>query len=91
MVCLAAFVHRYATVFLFIYSLFFTTFEWECNVIVLCQSIQAPNANSSTMNDTFEVVATVFELNGAEPEENRIITITKMVLKLMKQNGCSKS
>jgi hypothetical protein len=41
----------------------------------------------------FNAVATVFqqivtELNEAEPEENRIVAITKIVLKLMKQNGC---
>jgi hypothetical protein len=39
------------------------------------------------------VVVTVFqqimpELNGAESEEDRIMAITKIVLKLMKQNGC---
>jgi hypothetical protein len=39
-----------------------------------------------------KVVATVFqhtmtELNEAEPEEGKIMAITKIVLKLMKQNG----
>jgi hypothetical protein len=40
----------------------------------------------------FEVVATAFqqimtELNTAESEEDRIVAITKIVLKLMKQNS----
>jgi hypothetical protein len=40
----------------------------------------------------FTVVATVplqimSELNWAEPEEDRIVAITKIVLKSMKQNG----
>jgi hypothetical protein len=54
-------------------------------------SVQASNANSSSLNDMFTVVATIFqqlvtELNGAESEEDRIMAITKIVLKLMKQN-----
>jgi hypothetical protein len=41
----------------------------------------------------FKVVVTVFqhiitELNGAESKEDRIVAITKIVLKLMMQNGC---
>jgi hypothetical protein len=41
----------------------------------------------------FTVVATIFQqimtaLNGAKPEEDRIMAITKSVLKLIKQNGC---
>jgi uncharacterized tellurite resistance protein B-like protein len=44
----------------------------------------------------FKVVSTVFhqvisELSGAESEEDRIVAITKMLLKLMKQNGCYSS
>jgi hypothetical protein len=40
----------------------------------------------------FKAVATIFqqimrELSGAEPEKDRIRAITKVVLKLMKQNG----
>jgi hypothetical protein len=40
----------------------------------------------------FKVVATVFQqimtdLNGAELEEDRIVAITKAILKLMMQNG----
>jgi hypothetical protein len=45
------------------------------------QSIQAPNANSSSLNDKFKVAAMIFqqimtELNGAESEEDRIMAIT---------------
>jgi hypothetical protein len=41
----------------------------------------------------FIVVEAVFqqimtELNGAESEEDRIMAITEIILKLMKQNGC---
>jgi hypothetical protein len=40
----------------------------------------------------FTPVATIFqqimtELSGAEPEEARIMAITKIVLKFLKQNG----
>jgi hypothetical protein len=40
-----------------------------------------------------KVIKTVFqqivtELNGAESEEDRIVAITKIILKPMKQNGC---
>jgi hypothetical protein len=65
------------------------------------QSVQAPNANcsyvndmanSSSVNDMFKVVAMTLqqimrELSGAESEGDRIMAITKIVLKLMKQNG----
>jgi hypothetical protein len=55
------------------------------------QSVEAPNANSSSLNDMFTVVATVFQqimtdLSGTESEEDRIMTITKIVFKLMKQS-----
>jgi hypothetical protein len=55
------------------------------------QSVQAPNANSSSVNDMFTVVATIFQqivtdLNGVESEEERIVAITKIVFKLMKQD-----
>jgi hypothetical protein len=41
----------------------------------------------------FTVVATIcqqimMELNGAEPEADRIMAVTKIILKLVKQNGC---
>jgi hypothetical protein len=57
----------------------------------LTKSVQALNANSSSLNDMFKAVATIFqqimtELTGAELED-RIMTITKTALKLMKQNG----
>jgi hypothetical protein len=57
------------------------------------QSAQAPNVKNVSLNDMFKVVATVFqkimtELNAAEAEEDRIVAFTKIVLKLMKQNGC---
>jgi hypothetical protein len=42
----------------------------------------------ASLNGMFKVVATVFqhtmtELSGAEPQEDRIMAITKIVLKLM--------
>jgi hypothetical protein len=62
------------------------------NQQVPSQSVQAPNADSSFLNDMFTVVATIFQqimtdLNGVETEEYRILAITKIILKLMKQNG----
>jgi hypothetical protein len=59
---------------------------------VRSQSVQAPNANSSSLNDIFKVVAKIFqqivtELSGAVSEEDRIISLTKIVFKFMKQNG----
>jgi hypothetical protein len=55
------------------------------------QVSKARNSDSSSLNDIFTVVPTIFqklvtELNGAEAEENRTMAITKIVLKLMKQN-----
>jgi hypothetical protein len=55
-------------------------------------SVQAPNANSSSLNDMFTVVATIFqqiitERIGAELEEDRIMATIKTVLKLKTQNG----
>jgi hypothetical protein len=40
----------------------------------------------------FKVVAMIFqqmmtEFNGAESEEDRIVNVTKIILKLIKQNG----
>jgi cytoskeletal protein RodZ len=59
------------------------------NQQVPSQSVQAPNANSSSVNDLFTVVGMIFqqimtELNGAESEEDRIMAITKILLKLVK-------
>jgi hypothetical protein len=55
------------------------------------QSVQTPDANSSSVKDMFTVVTTAFqqimtELNGAESED-RTVAITKIVFKLLKQNG----
>jgi hypothetical protein len=57
------------------------------------QQCNRPTENRSPLNNMFRVVATAFqqimiEANVAESEEDRIVTITKFVLKLMKQNGC---
>jgi hypothetical protein len=54
------------------------------------QSVQTPNVTSWSLNDIFKVVATLLqqimtELNGAESEEDRMIAITKIALKPMKQ------
>jgi hypothetical protein len=59
---------------------------------VSSQSVQIPKANGSSLNDMLTVVARIFqqimtESNGAESEEDRIVVITKTVLKLVKQNG----
>jgi hypothetical protein len=56
------------------------------------QCVQAPNANSSSLDDMFTAVSTMFqqimtELSGVESEEDRIMTITKIVLMLMKQTS----
>jgi hypothetical protein len=50
-------------------------------------------AVSSSLSDMSTVVSTIFqqiitELSAAESEEDRIMAITKTVLKLVKQNGC---
>jgi hypothetical protein len=47
--------------------------------------------NSSSLSDMFTVGTTIFQqimtrLSGVESEEDRIMTITKIALKLMKQN-----
>jgi hypothetical protein len=57
------------------------------------KSVQVPNARSSSLNEIFKVVATIFqqlmtELSGTKSEEDRIMAISKIILKLMKQNGC---
>jgi hypothetical protein len=63
------------------------------NQQVTSQSVQVSNVKTLSLNDMFKVLAVVFqqiitELNGAKAEEDRIVVITKIVLKLMKQNGC---
>jgi hypothetical protein len=52
------------------------------NQQVPSQSVQAPDANSSSLNDVFTVVATEFQqimtqLNWFESEEDRIVAITQ--------------
>jgi hypothetical protein len=52
-------------------------------------SVQTPDANSSSLNDMFTAVETVFqqivtELNGAETEKGRIKNITKTLIKTYK-------
>jgi hypothetical protein len=45
--------------------------------------VWTPNVNSSSLNDTFKIVTTVFqqittEINGVKSEEDRIVAITKL-------------
>jgi hypothetical protein len=62
------------------------------NQQVPSQSGQAPYVHNSSLNDMFKVAATVFqqimrEPNATESEEDRIVVITAILLKLTKQNG----
>jgi hypothetical protein len=55
------------------------------------QSVQSPNANSSSVNDVLKLVANVFqptvtEHNVAKSGEDRTLIITKIVLTFMKPN-----
>jgi activator of HSP90 ATPase len=54
------------------------------------QSVQA-NTINNTLNDMFKAATIVqqimTELNGAVTEEQKIAAITRIVLKLMKENG----
>jgi hypothetical protein len=56
-----------------------------------CQSVPAPNVNSSPTVNMLRVVTVVqqimTEFNGSVSEEQKIVAITKIVLNLMKQNG----
>jgi hypothetical protein len=56
------------------------------------QSAQAPNGNSSSINDMFKVASGVEQIitgiNEAVSEEQKIVAITKIVMKLMNSNGC---
>jgi hypothetical protein len=56
------------------------------------QSVQAPNVNSSSLDNMFKVASVVHQiitrLNDAMSEEDKIVAITKNVLKLMNSNGC---
>jgi hypothetical protein len=52
----------------------------------------AARASSSTNSDTLQIATLlqqiITELSEAVSEKDKIIIITKMVLNLMKQNGC---
>jgi hypothetical protein len=56
------------------------------------QSAQAPNVNSASLDNMFRVATAVQQimtgLNDAVSEEEKILAITKIVLKLMNSNGC---
>jgi hypothetical protein len=54
------------------------------------QSVRAQKANSQPLDDMRVVTVLqqiMTELNGAVSEEDKIVTITKIVLNLKKQNG----
>jgi hypothetical protein len=56
------------------------------------QSAQALNVNSASLNNMFRVATAVqqimAELSGAVSEEDKIAAIARIVLNLMKQDGC---
>jgi hypothetical protein len=55
------------------------------------QSVRAPTVSSQTLDNILRVVTVVqqimTEINGAVSEEEKILTITNIVLNLMKQDG----
>jgi hypothetical protein len=55
------------------------------------QSVQAPLLNSQPVDNMLKVVTVVqqimTEVSGAQSQEEQIVAITKIVLKLMNQNG----
>jgi hypothetical protein len=55
------------------------------------QSVQAPLVNSQPIDNMLKIVTVVqqmmTEVSGAQSQEEQIVTITKIVLKLMIQNG----
>jgi hypothetical protein len=55
------------------------------------QSVQAPHVSSKPLDNMLKVVTVVqqimTEVSGALSEEDKIVAITKIVLKLMNQNG----
>jgi hypothetical protein len=54
-----------------------------------CLSVQAPSSTNSDMLKIDTVVQQIItELSKAMSEKDKIMTITKMVLDSMKQNGC---
>jgi hypothetical protein len=56
------------------------------------QSAQASNGNSAFLDNMFRVASVVQQimtgLNDAVSEEQKIVAITKIVMKLMSSNGC---
>jgi hypothetical protein len=52
------------------------------NQQVPSQSVEAPNVNSSSLNEMFKVFQLI---NGAESDEDRAVAITKIILKFMKK------
>jgi hypothetical protein len=55
------------------------------------QSVRAQNVNSQPLDSMMRVVTVVQQImteeSGAVSAEDKIVSITKIVLKLMKQNG----
>jgi hypothetical protein len=55
------------------------------------QSVQAPNVSSHPFDNVLKVVAVVQqimkEVSGAQSQEEQIVAITKILLKLMNENG----
>jgi hypothetical protein len=52
-------------------------------------SVQAPNLTNTDMLKTTNVVQQIFtELSEAVTEKYKIMVITKIVLNIIKQNGC---
>jgi hypothetical protein len=56
------------------------------------QSVQAAGVNSASLDNMFRVASVVQQimtgLNNAVSEEQKIVAITKIVMKLMNSNGC---
>jgi hypothetical protein len=56
------------------------------------QSAQASNGNSASLDNMFRVASVVQQimtgLNDAMSEEQKIVAITKIAMKLMNSNGC---
>jgi hypothetical protein len=56
------------------------------------QSVQAASVNSASLDNMFRVASVVQQimtgLNDAVSEEQKIVAITKIVMKLMNSNGC---
>jgi hypothetical protein len=58
------------------------------------KSVQTPKVNSSSLSGKSTVVATVFqqittELNGASQKKTEQWPLQKLLLELVKENGCS--